>query len=237
MIEPINANKGVTVITATNRPDYMERLLANYQRQDYPNKQLIIVLNNNHFDMDQWQRRIGLYRGIELIHLQGNPSLGFCYNYALSRAKYDLVAKFDDDDYYAPQYLLESTRHFANTNADIVGKTCRYIFFADLSTLALYCPSPEDEFVNYVAGATMIIKKKVFEKIVFPDITFGDDSEFQRKCLRDGFNIFSGDRHHYVTIRQSSAKKHTFQLDDREYLAYCQSIGEVPAELVGVKAL
>lgn len=222
---------GVTVITATNRPQHMERLLANYLRQDYPHKQLIIVLNNAHFDLEEWQRKTWRYKDIELIHLQGSPSLGLCFNTAIIRAKYDLVAKFDDDDYYFPQYLFNSTRHFINTNADIVGKVCRYIYFADLSTLALYSLGVENEFVTYVAGATMIVKKNLFDKIAFPDITSGDDSEFQRKCIRDGFNIFSGDRHYYITIRQSSIQNHTFQFHDQEYLNTCQTVVNTPTYL------
>ena len=222
---------GVTVITATHRPDYMERLLANYRRQNYPNKELIIVLNNNQFDLQRWRHSIGPYEDVSLIEMAGRRSLGYCYNYAVHRARFEIVAKFDDDDIYFPEYLRESVNALVSTNADIVGKSCRYIYFADLSTLALYCPNPENEFVSYVAGATMLIKRQVFQKLGFADITQGEDSKFQEECLQMGFAIFSGDRHHYLTIRHSSRQNHTFPMSDLEYLQYCRIIPNPPLYL------
>ncbi len=222
---------GVTVITATNRPEYMERLLLNYQRQDYLHKELIIVLNNNYFDIEHLQNRVRPHNDIRLIYLSGKISLGYCYNFAIESAGYDLIAKFDDDDIYLPAYLTESTRHIINTNADIVGKSCRYIYFADLSTLALCCPNPENEFVSYVAGATMIVRKSVFRKMGFQDITFMEDSEFQKECLEAGFNIFSGDRYHYMTVRQPSKQNHTYPINDWEYLSYCRMLNQIPSHL------
>lgn len=213
---------GVTVVIATHRPEYFERLLANYLKQEYPAKELVIVLNNNSFDLAYINERVKPYSDIKVLQPPGEVTLGYCYNCAWKVAKYDLIAKFDDDDLYSSKYLEDSIKLFACTNADIVGKICRYIYFPALSTLAIYCPGAENEFVSYVVGATLIIKKKVLESVPFPDITAGEDSEFQRNCLKAGFNIYSGNRNHYITVRQSTRQKHTFQFDDSDYLRLCQ---------------
>lgn len=40
-------NPGITVITSTIRPGFMENVFENYNRQNYMKKELIIILNNN----------------------------------------------------------------------------------------------------------------------------------------------------------------------------------------------
>lgn len=39
--------QGVSIITCTNRHNYLNNLLQNFSRQRYANKELIIIINNN----------------------------------------------------------------------------------------------------------------------------------------------------------------------------------------------
>lgn len=39
--------KGVSIITCTNRQNYLNNLLQNFNRQRYAQKELIIIINNN----------------------------------------------------------------------------------------------------------------------------------------------------------------------------------------------
>lgn len=222
------ASPGVTVMVATHRPEQMNHLLDNYLRQQYPFKELIVILNNNEFDLERWRHKIRGSRDIKVFYLRDQVTLGYCYNFAAGQAQYEYVAKFDDDDYYSPLYLKTSMELFHYTNADIVGKSCRFIFFTGLSTLAECTPGPEYDFVSYVVGATMIIRKEVLQKAPFPELTCGEDSEFQKTCLEKGFNIFAGNRYHYVTIRSADPTKHTFRINDDVYLAFCRVIAKTP---------
>ena len=65
------------------------------------------------------------------------------------------------------------------------------------------------------------MRKEVFRHIKFRDITYGEDSEFQKDCLAAGRKIFSVDRYNYVTIRHHSSEPHTNPLEDYAYLSYC----------------
>lgn len=212
---------GVSIITCTNRPSRMENVILSYLRQNYHPKELIIVLNNNDMSVEEWQARVEGYPEINVLQVDERISLGECYNSAVKHTKFNYIAKFDDDDYYAPNYLTGEMVAFSYTYADIVGKSCRFIYFQNISTLAYHEASPEFSYVPYVIGATMIIKKEVFQHIKFRDITIGEDSEFQKDCQAAGRQIFSVDRYNYVTIRHHSPEPHTNPLGDYEYLSYC----------------
>ncbi len=212
---------GVSIMTCTNRPSRMENVELSYLRQNYQPKELIIVLNNNDMRLKEWQARVKGYPGITVLQVDEDISLGKCYNFAVRHAKYDYVAKFDDDDYYAPNFLSGQMPAFDYTCADIVGKSCRFIYFLDISTLGFHEASPQFSYVPYVIGATMIVRKEVFNYIKFRDITIGEDSEFQKDCQAAGQKVFSVDKYNYVTIRHHSSEPHTNPLDDSEYLSYC----------------
>lgn len=215
---------GISVITCTNRPLFMPRVFANYTRQQHPCSELIIILNNNQMKIDEWEGEANHYRDIQVYQLDEDVTLGTCYNFGIRQARYNYIAKFDDDDYYAPLYLSEAAQTFNRVDTDIVGKSTRFIYFEDLKTLGLYAPFPEFSYVEYIVGATMVVKKEVFDGLSFPDVTIGEDSDFQTNCLAKGFKIYSSNKSNYVTIRHASPHVHTFRIDDLAYLSYCQEL-------------
>jgi len=215
---------GVTVVTCTHRTKYLERIFENYWRQNYPRKELIIVINHDDIDIDEFRRGAASDATIQVYKLGGNTSLGECYNFAVDKSQYSFIAKFDDDDYYAPQFLADTMLAFQETQADIIGKTCRYVYFESNAALALCGNGLESQTVPYVVGATMVFRKYIFDRVKFRSITSGEDSEFQSDCLAHGFRIYSIDRYNYVTIRHPDTEPHTFHFDDAPYLSQCQFI-------------
>lgn len=215
---------GISVITCTNRPSFMENVFANYLRQNHPRRELIIILNNNQMKLTEWRNKAKYYEHIRVYQIDERVSLGKCYNRAVKRARFNYVAKFDDDDYYAPLYLTDAMNAFDNTDAYIVGKACRFIYFEDFKTLGLWPTAPEFSYVSFVIGATMVIKREVFDLVKFSDITAGEDSVFQQQSIQEGFKIYATGRSNYMTIRRASKDNHTFKLDDDTYLRYCQDL-------------
>lgn len=217
---------GVSVITCTHRPTYFDRVFDNYLRQEYPHKELIIVLNNDSMPAEEWELRAALYQGVRVFRLPEGTPLGACYNFAIEQSRYDYLAKFDDDDYYAPQYLMSTMFGFKQYDADIIGKLARFVYFESVSTLAVMAPHGEYASVPYVVGATLVFKKDCWASVRFRDITHGEDTEFQNDCLAQGFKIYSIDRFNYVTVRHPNTVDHTFVIDDLAYLA----LGEFVAQ-------
>ena len=220
-------NPGVSVITCTNRPENLEKVLANYLRQNYSPRELIIVVNSEGIDMEAWRRRTAAHSDIKILQLSSGQTLGECLNYGVENANYGYVAKCDDDDYYAPKYLSDLMPLFASTGAQIVGKCSMFVYFEGSQTLAIALPGNENMPVGGVAGATMIISKEVFKQVKFTGTNFGEDSRFLEECVTRGIPIFSGDRFNFVCIR-SNPDQHTWQVDETEYLKYCQIVAYTP---------
>jgi cellulose synthase/poly-beta-1,6-N-acetylglucosamine synthase-like glycosyltransferase len=217
---------GVSVITCTNRPEFVENVLSNYQQQDLQAKELIVVAHGIRHGLDRYRDRAHGCGAVTIIPLPRKMTLGACLNYAVDHAKYDLVAKFDDDDYYAPAYLSYSIKAFDRTTADVIGKLGTYVYFRTSRILAIRKPIWENRYVDQVGGPTLIIRKRVFAAVRFADVTLGEDLRFCIACHENGIRIYSTDRYHHVTIRYGARHRHTWRIPDADLLQQYQVIGE-----------
>ena len=130
--------RGVSIITCTKRPAYLQNILNNYLRQDFSPKELIIIINNNAINLEHWRRQAVQYPNVKVLRIDEKIGQGACLNYAANQAVFDYVAKFDDDDYYAPAYLSNAVAALENSGAGVVGKASWFLYFEGSRTLALF---------------------------------------------------------------------------------------------------
>lgn len=216
--------RGVSIITCTKRPAYLQNILNNYLRQDFSPKELIIVVNNNAINMENWRRQAVQYPNVKVLRIDEKIGQGACLNYAVNQAIYDYVAKFDDDDYYATAYLSNAIAALENSEAGMVGKASWFLYFEGSRTLALFAPGRENSFVDKVTGATMVIRKDIVQRIRFRNLNAGEDVQFCRDCVNNNIRIYSTDRFNFVGIRRLNIDSHTWQDSEARILQDCQVI-------------
>lgn len=214
----------VTVIVNTMRDNSLTNVFNNYKRQQYNPKEMIIVLNNNSMNLQKWKAAAKKYDNVRVYQLDENISAGSCLNFAVTKSNFDIIAKFDDDDYYGSKYLLSIIGAFKKTNADVVGKAASFVYFKKSKILAIRHPEKENKFVYHMDGPTMSVKKRVFNKVKFRDISRGVDTYFSKDCVANGFKIYSTNRFHHVYIRQESPNDHCWEISDEEHLKMCDIV-------------
>ena len=209
----IHSNLGISVICCTNKGYMINNILENFLSQDYIKKELIIILNYDRQNLDSLNKKIISFDNIKIYNLNSKYSLGKCLNYAVDKSTYPIIAKFDDDDYYAPKYLSDSIKAFYYTDASLVGKSTIYVYFKKHKILAIKNINRDCRFVNRVAGSTLMFKKSIFEKISFQDKNLGEDIGFCNDCIENGFKIYSTNKNHFVYIRNIE-NKHTWKINN-----------------------
>ncbi len=207
---------GITVITPTIREENLNNIINNFERQNYDSKELIVVLNYNNPDIRKWESILSNYNNISVLMLNPKNTLGKCLNYGISKSIFDFIAKFDDDDYYGPNYLGESIFQLNNNNADIVGKSCIYVYLKDGMSLRLLNKNKENSFENRVSGSTLFFKKEIINKIKFQNINLSEDKLFCKDAIDSGYRIYSTSRQNYIYIR-SEHHNHSWKIHN-DYL-------------------
>ncbi|NBD27337.1 glycosyltransferase family 2 protein [Paenibacillus glycinis] len=217
----------ITVIACTMRPAFIDNVFENYDRQLWKNKQMIIVLNNDSMDIEQYQQRASQYpeNEVRVFQLPQKYMLGRCLNYAINLAENGLIAKFDDDDYYGPKFLREAARAIKRGKASIAGKHTAYLYFNATRALMVFRRGGEWKYKRSVKGGTLVFRKSVWRRVKFSEYRkSGSDSNWLGRCLRRGYRIYSLSKRHYVCIRRKNYNSHTQKKSTRRYMSHCRLV-------------
>ena len=141
----------------------MTNIFENYKRQKLDNKQLIIILNRDDMDISHWRDKANKYKNVSVYQLAEKYHLGKCLNYGISKANYDIIAKFDDDDYYAPCYLEEAVNTLKQRSASIIGKCTSYIYFEAKKALMIFRDGNEGKYRRHVKGGSLVFRESGME--------------------------------------------------------------------------
>ncbi|WP_347550663.1 glycosyltransferase family A protein [Pseudalkalibacillus hwajinpoensis] len=219
----------ISVITCTNREKSLTNILSNYDKQHYKHKELVIIINNNSIDLNEWKSKSQKYKNVTILREDENQSLGKCLNKGIQHASGYFIAKFDDDDYYSSHYLSESLKALQNAKVNVVGKTSIYMFFESEKLLTIFNPykfagsmSNSEEVYNnaILMGGTLFVKKSVFHNIGFRDTSVGEDAAFCEDCKLNGIKIFSSTIKGYVYIRKEE-NSHSWKMKNDKLKKFC----------------
>lgn len=218
---------GVSIITCTHVPYFINNIFDNYSRQTHSEKELILILNNRALHYDEWSQKSQYYPNVRIFVLDENISVGSCMNFAIKQANYDYIANFDHDDYYGPLYLDDYVYAVQENDAGLFGKKSHYVYFEQGGTLALMHPGYENCYVDYVDGRTMFFKKNIIDTVQFIDNNISD-CQFSRDCFKNGIKIFSVNRLNFAYIRRGNSNSHTWDIGNTELLNnHCWAFGSV----------
>ena len=194
------------IIPTENRTHLLPDIIDCFNRQTWTNKELLILDNtlDGKNAIAQLQRK---YPNASLWHINEKCSIGSKRNQLIQKASGELIAHFDDDDYYAPTYIETLARILIHSNADLVKLSGWFCFHEASNTLGYWDtrrkdlphtiftgndkPTPqEDEFTksSYYSfltgyGFSYIFRKKIWTDSGFNDISHGEDSTFHDEAL------------------------------------------------------
>jgi hypothetical protein len=208
----------VTLVAPTNQPENVGEILMSVARQSYPNLQLVVVAHGIDLDEPEVRRKaadLGI-DNIAIIGISADEPLGAVVNAGFSAADGAYIGKIDDDDFYGPEFVGDLLDAFKYTEAGIVGKQAYYAYLESLDAMVLRFPGAEHTYASWVAGATMILKRSVFDAVQFQYQQAGSDSQFMRDAIGAGVRIYSGDRYNFLYKRSAIEGHHTFKATDLE---------------------
>ncbi|MTI67727.1 MAG: glycosyltransferase [Firmicutes bacterium] len=187
---------GVSIITLVNRQKYINNIFKNYERQSYKSKELILIINKN-IKTDVWKERANSSENVKIFQVPKEKNLLYRFNLGLKQAKYDTIARFDDKDFYASDYLINSVNVFKNTDADIVEKTKYYIYFKNRKILAIKKFGVENSYTKYLNGPTILFKKNIYDNLIKNSLT-----SLELNKSNTSIKIYSNDRNGYACVME-----------------------------------
>ncbi|KHD38485.1 glycosyl transferase [Clostridium acetobutylicum] len=217
---------GVSIIVCTNKIKYIENIFSNYSRINYPIKEMIIILNKMNLNISKYKKVAERFSNVRIIKKPENVTLGKCLNYGVDISKYNYIFKMDDDDYYGENYIYDEITSLIYTNSDIVGKASFFVYYEGYGRLEIMYPEGNEKYIPNVAGSTLLIKKSVFNKVRFRNISLAEDACFIEDCCKQGIKIYSCNRFNYVYFKHRSLNDHTWKISSEDLMKVTKKVGK-----------
>ena len=154
----------------------MRKSLSLWLQQTYPNKELLII--------DDGQ---GEESCLDIVQSFNHPrvrhivwpnkiSIGRKRNIGVEFAHGDIIAHWDDDDWYSSNRLTEQYRQLLSWNVGLVGYHTVDFYNRDLDKAYRYYEDP-----TCLVGSSFMFQKAAWRAVRFPDVSIGEDTYFMRR--------------------------------------------------------
>ena len=172
------------IMPTRNREHFLSLSMGLFLGQDYPNKELVIV------DDSPAASNCDLLRapGIRYVHLQRPMSIGAKRNLACRHAEGEIIAHWDDDDWYSSDRLRYQAAPILLGEADLTGLDGEYVLKLPGGDFWTVEPKLHQRmFVGNVHGGTLVYSKRlVTEGIAYPEINLAEDAHLLHNSIRRG---------------------------------------------------
>lgn len=173
--------------------------IACFLAQDYPDRELLILDDGEECIEDlvpAGDPRIRYRR------VQRRLPLGAKRNLACEEARGEIIAHWDDDDWYAPWRLSCQVRKVLRSGADISGLD--RMLFVDLRSPEAWEYAYPPGKQPWVYGATLCYRKGLWQRNPFPEINVGEDTRFVWNAAGARIRALPDNRFYVGTIHGSN---------------------------------
>ncbi|WP_435103469.1 glycosyltransferase [Arhodomonas sp. AD133] len=213
-----------SLITPTYRKELLPRCYKTFERQSYPNKELVLVFNGNEPPTYQ---ELGLdkpRKDVVLTYVPGEWFAGACLNMGHKRAEGKFFFRVDDDDYYGENYTLDLMLVQRSVDASRFGKPpCPFVFEKEPGVylrrqikMRRHTLSDGKNLAAgdmWIGGNSMSGSKRSFvEQDYHPSTIDGADTILNRNVAEDAVVLTSDDMN-LVAERRVDLTTHTWQIN------------------------
>ena len=229
----------VSIVIASNRPHFIDRIVKNVSRQVYPNIEVIIIAQNyNDQELLKLEQKLKdsskVFRATHVIKNDSEDTLGKRLNQGIALSQGEYVAKFDDDDFYFPNYLQDMLIPFKFGDYGIVGKKEIFIYLEGQNKTFVRYKGQRHMETDFLTGATLVFSRKALTQLSFGDLNRGEDSNILEQAKKLKIKTYVADPFNFVVYRSKELSNHTWQVEDKFFTDKGVLIGEHLAENITV---
>ena len=214
----------VSLITPTYRKETLINCVKNYEKINYPSKELILVFNGN---LLPDSADIGLQHPREDIIIDHVPSelfAGAALNVGHQHATGKYLFRIDDDDYYGENYILDMVLLARSVSADLFGKSPVPIVFEnektayikkDMNSLLIIPTVNISSGETWIGGNTISGSNNFFKRNKYIDYSYGTADTAMQINSKFSLNdvVVFMDKFNVVAERKADIQFHTWKVD------------------------
>lgn len=160
------------IMPTADRRSLVPQAIRHFLRQDYPNRELIIVDDGKDCIADL----VPEDERIRYLRLDRRRSMGVKHNLACEMARGEVIVHWDDDDWISSSRISYQVRELREQPAETICGLSRILFYDPRAQHAWEYRYPGGR--PWVIGSTFCYCKRFSERNHFPDMNEGADTTF-----------------------------------------------------------
>jgi glycosyltransferase involved in cell wall biosynthesis len=190
------------IMPTYNRRSFISLALGCFREQTYRNRELIIIDDGT----DSIADLVRDEPGVRYYRITGRLRIGAKRNRACSEARGELIAHWDDDDWYAPDRLARQAMPILRGEADVTGLENRFVL--QMPDRRFWTVEPQlhrSMFVGDVHGGTLVFRRAIWTAGVrYPEVDLAEDALFLQLATAAGRRLLKLDNPgSFVYLRHS----------------------------------
>jgi O-antigen biosynthesis protein len=175
------------IMPTWNRRRFVPLALQSFLRQDYPNRELIIIDDGD----DPVGDLADQVPGVRYFRLPARTSIGAKRNLACERAAGRIIAHWDDDDWYSSDRLRYQAAPILAGEADLTGLENAFVMQLPAGD---YWTTRSDlrqrMFVGDVCGGTLVYRRELLDRgLQYPEADLAEDAWLLLRAMRKGYRL------------------------------------------------
>jgi len=172
------------IMPTYNRRPFVRLALQHFLAQDYPNKELVIVDDSD----DPIGDLVCDRPGVRYLHQPARASIGAKRNLACHHAQGEIIAHWDDDDWYAADRLRYQVAPIVAAEADITGLENAFVLALPQGEFWTTEPQLHERmFVGNVHGGTLVYRKEMLRQgLRYPETNLAEDAWLLQSAVSRG---------------------------------------------------
>ena len=172
------------IMPTYNRRAYVPQALQSFLQQDYPNRELIVIDDGT----DPIEDLIPTEANIQYVRTPRRLTIGAKRNLACQHARGEIIAHWDDDDWYSPDRLRYQVAPIVAGVADVTGLENKFVLQLPAGEFWTTDPQLHQRmFVENVHGGTLVYRKDVWSQgSGYPEVNLAEDAWLIYRATRTG---------------------------------------------------
>jgi hypothetical protein len=155
---PAVSAPSISVVVPTRRTDFVPFVLAQIERQDWPEVEVVLALHGFAADDPAVKdATAGFGRPLQVLEVPAATVFGNVLNLAATRCSGRLITKMDDDDWYGPHHLTDLVQARAHSGATVVGLTGYHVYLQTSNVTIRWSTPATEAPAGWLAGGTMLL--------------------------------------------------------------------------------
>ncbi|WP_187437970.1 glycosyltransferase [Actinomadura decatromicini] len=162
---PVPPRPTASVVLCTRRPEFLGFALGQIAAQRDVDLEVVLTLHGIPADLPEVKAAVTAFdRPFTVVEVPADVPFGVALNLGVARASGRYVAKWDDDDWYGPDFLADMLLASGYSGAELVGCHAQFVYLGQID-LTIYRKARSELMGRWISGGTFVMERPVLDAV------------------------------------------------------------------------